>query len=675
MVLTTTASDDFNRSNEDLDASSDWTAVASRSGTLTVTSNHVESSTSSSGSCIWNTALGGGSELGLWAEVDYDFTSVSSGYAGICLLESATNTNGYMVNVSYYGGGPNASLTVDDSSDLDTASSIGTTGTLRVEWYTDGTLKGYLNGSEFLSGTDATRTPVYGAIIVDYDSGVSPQFDNFAAGTIVESLDIYDATSSGNNSPATPQNVAYPAHNSGDLIVQSISIDGNVDLSAIPSTGPNGETIVSIALDVDPGTSGPQFSAWYWIATSNTTAGNISVSLSSAEQTSSEAFRVPAGTFDASNPIPFSTTGTQSSGTGATITMPSFGGAGVPAGGLVVAMGGVDTDPMNATFSPTGWTDVIDHDQGATSTWVARRDALTTADETISSAAFGINTDGDSAACVGFIIAAATGATTVTLPVISASGSLYGPSVSPGAVSATLPLISTSASLYGPSVSPGAVGLSMPSIASTASLFAQSVSVGAVDVSLPTLVSSATLFAPGVALGVASQSLVLPTIVAGSVLHEMTLAPGAVSLVLPLIASGATLYASTVSAGTLSVVLPVISESSVYAGSVSVGSVSVSLPTISSGAALFAVAVAAGTATVSLPLIASAATLYVGTLTVGNATVTLPAISGGSVLYSQTIVGGTISPNVNDIPASRNNVILTKLDRAGRRLAMLEKNP
>ena len=244
-----------------------------------------------------------------------------------------------------------------------------------------------------------TEPPLNGSTLLD------PAYQlRFRTSGTGDAPSIVDPTSSGNDVAANPQNVAYPAHSTGDLVIQTISIDANVT-ATIPSTGPNGETITALATNANPGTAGPRGSAWWWVSTGDETAGNISVSMSANEQTSSECIVIPAGTFDPSNPIPdVSSIGTQTSGTGVDITFPGLTAS--VAGGLVIVMGGVDADPMDNPFSPAGWTDVITHDQGAVSSFVAVRDATTTVSESVASAAFGINT-GDTAWCVGFVVAPA----------------------------------------------------------------------------------------------------------------------------------------------------------------------------------------------------------------------------------------------------------------------------
>lgn len=224
-------------------------------------------------------------------------------------------------------------------------------------------------------------------------------------------------TSWGSNTAAVGHNASYPAHSSGDLIVQTCTVDAT-PYANYPSAGPNGETIVGIAQNVTPASNTQTVTAWYWIATANTTAGSLSFNLTASEQTSGETFVIPAGEFDATTPISNINTNTQSNGTTGQVVSAGF--TATNADGRVVMVGGVDADPMTASYAPSGWTGLITHDQGAVSSVVAYRNALTTASESVASATFGVNA-GDTTSSVVFVINPAAGGPT-SHP-ITASGS------------------------------------------------------------------------------------------------------------------------------------------------------------------------------------------------------------------------------------------------------------
>lgn len=216
---------------------------------------------------------------------------------------------------------------------------------------------------------------------------------------------LADFVGSQNTSADTTPDVAYPAHSTGDLIVSVIAIDSLNNIT-VPSAGPNSETINTIV--VDDATQNCGLGAIWWVATGDEVAGTLAWAIDgSGQDWDGFSFRVAAGDFNVSDPLePISAA---ANGSGVTADMPEFGGAGVLADGRVVCVGAVDDDPMDATFSPTGWTDQYDRDGGSITSFCGARDAGTTADETIAAASFGINTT-DGWHCVGFVINAAVAA-------------------------------------------------------------------------------------------------------------------------------------------------------------------------------------------------------------------------------------------------------------------------
>lgn len=215
----------------------------------------------------------------------------------------------------------------------------------------------------------------------------------------------HTSITSGTTSPA----IDYPAYSSGDLIIQQLVTDSD-PTHTLPSAGAGSETIIAIA-DSRVGTvAGPRISVIYYIATSGQSAGSLTWGSSESETHSGETVVVPAGEFDADDPIDaISAIGKQESSSGSTITMPSFSATSV-ADGLVVMMGGVDSDPMDDPFSPAGWTDLVGagRDDGSQNSYISTRDAATTSSETIAAASFGINS-GDTAICIGYVIRAGSG--------------------------------------------------------------------------------------------------------------------------------------------------------------------------------------------------------------------------------------------------------------------------
>ena len=219
---------------------------------------------------------------------------------------------------------------------------------------------------------------------------------NSLVAPVIETADI---TGSGNNTAETSPDIAYPAHNSGDLLIQVLASDADAAHTAKPN-GPNGETTTSVVFNADPGVNGPHLSVMWWIASANTGAGSLIWTIGS-EQWDGQTIRVPAGEFDPNDVIEAASSVGSSDADSTVATMPSF--VVTKASCRVVCVGGIDVDPMDATFSPSGWTDRYDNDRGAVSSFCATRDAATTASETVASANFGINPT-DSYTCIGFAI-------------------------------------------------------------------------------------------------------------------------------------------------------------------------------------------------------------------------------------------------------------------------------
>lgn len=250
-------------------------------------------------------------------------------------------------------------------------------------------------------------------------SGALPYY-SLGTSPVVESTDITHT----NNTSTADQTVAYPAYSAGDLVIQAVASDAAVSHTP-PANGPNGETLFSLVDNESPGAGGPTLSAIYYIATAGQSAGDLTWTFSAAETSSGETIVVPAGEFNAVNPInAISAAGLQTVGTGPTVTMPSFDSTYTSDNGRVVAFGGDDADPMGNPFSPTGWTDRdgAGRDDGAQNSWVATRDAAIVHPETIASADFQINdgVTGDTAVVIGFIINPPLGAAQGRSPLESA---------------------------------------------------------------------------------------------------------------------------------------------------------------------------------------------------------------------------------------------------------------
>lgn len=200
-----------------------------------------------------------------------------------------------------------------------------------------------------------------------------------------------DIDTSGSNTAQTPQLVANPAYNTGDLIVVGYELDGNYavqgpvylyDAGGTTPTqdsemsGINGETVTREEQSDDGDQTAATGGLFSYIATSTETAGNgLALALGTGDQTS----HVCARFSNASDIVG----AVLSSGNGTTATSPAT--TAVSAGGMVCCILAVDGDPISAAAS--GWTIRDQIDVGASAVGFLTRDALTTASESVSSAA------------------------------------------------------------------------------------------------------------------------------------------------------------------------------------------------------------------------------------------------------------------------------------------------
>ena len=216
---------------------------------------------------------------------------------------------------------------------------------------------------------------------------------------------ITSATGTADATAGTTVAAAYPATvAAGDLLIWVVAKDD--DATGITDT--TGGLNVIANGNSETGTDGVCLFVGWEIA-DGSEGGTTRTFTGDSEEWQTYCVRILAGEFDASNPI--DSAGTLNGGTSGEAITDAF--TCVRPGGLVIACGAVDIDPMDATFSPTGWTDVADNDAGEVTAWVSRRDAATTTAETVASATFGINAS-DANTCIAFVVSAPLGTPAVT---------------------------------------------------------------------------------------------------------------------------------------------------------------------------------------------------------------------------------------------------------------------
>jgi len=350
--------------------------------------------------CLFDVA--GSCDLVRWNGALGDFTVLAS--ASMTALATGNVLRAEVVGtvIRMYRNGT-LLLTYDTVSDTPKYSS----GKPGIGFYCDGGTETAFGISSFTAGEAATITGTATASITEADIVAGGKTviatltdDTYVSGSLVAPvIEAADITGSGNNTAETSPDIAYPAHNAGDLLIQVLVSDADAAHTAKP-TGPNGEATTSIVFNSDPGVNGPHLSVMWWIASANTGAGSLIWAIDS-EQWDGQTIRVPAGEFDPDDVIEAISSVGSSDTDSAVATMPSF--VVTKADCRVICVGGVDADPMDAAYAPTGWTGRYNNDRGAVSSFCATRDAATTASETVAAADFGINPT-DSYSCIGFAI-------------------------------------------------------------------------------------------------------------------------------------------------------------------------------------------------------------------------------------------------------------------------------
>ena len=226
-----------------------------------------------------------------------------------------------------------------------------------------------------------------------FESGDELPHWDYSTAPLIEAGDI---TGSSDNSAGTQFLCSYPSTvNAGDLLIFVVGKDD--DPAIVDVTG----TLTEIGKGAAAGSlNGPYLYVGYKIAVGNEDSSNHEFS-GDSEEFQGFCIRVPAGEFDSNRPIDAFSVVAGSNVDQETAVTPAFTVG--RAGGTIIACGAVDIDPMDATFSPAGWTDLADVDAGEITAFISKRDAATTLYEAVGTAAFGINTT-DSWAALAFVI-------------------------------------------------------------------------------------------------------------------------------------------------------------------------------------------------------------------------------------------------------------------------------
>lgn len=224
---------------------------------------------------------------------------------------------------------------------------------------------------------------------------------------------VHLGTRIGGTNNAASYGLTTPAYAAGDLVVLAIRVgQGNVaghsnvitlSTAGGANVGPNGEAIAVVQATFDNVTAGDDLAMKVvrYVATDNRPSGAvITAAYSIQEQIVVSASVFGAGTFNASTPI--SNVATASSATSVANAASSALTA-TNAGGMVVTAIAGFAD--NVTGTPSGWTALVAPlDVGALTGYVGRRDALTTAGESVAAANFPLAGDGAAWVSATFIV-------------------------------------------------------------------------------------------------------------------------------------------------------------------------------------------------------------------------------------------------------------------------------
>jgi len=247
-----------------------------------------------------------------------------------------------------------------------------------------------------LNGTDDPASAAYTLRYQKNGSGGYVAVPVGSGNTVAPTVEAGDCTESGNNTATTSWDVSYPAYVSGDLLVFHVASDADVTHDW-PATGPNGETVNTIA-DSTGGTA-QRASGFWFVGSATTGAGTLTVTPSATEQWTAAVLKVLAGEFNATTPIQ-TNVGTANDTTADTSWDTPAWTSDATANGRVICFAAHDTVTTSAT--PAGWTTLVARDRGACGLTLAARDAANTASESIASASFTKTSETDSS--FGYVI-------------------------------------------------------------------------------------------------------------------------------------------------------------------------------------------------------------------------------------------------------------------------------
>lgn len=203
------------------------------------------------------------------------------------------------------------------------------------------------------------------------------------------------------------------------------------------------------------------------------------------------------------------------------------------------------------------------------------------------------------------------GAQSITLDTITATTTVYQPTITPGAVNIALPVIAAITTVHEPTVTALAPNIALPLIAATTTVHQPSFTVGAVNIAAPLIAATTTVYQPQLNTSV---SVALDAIPATTTVYGPTVTPGAVNISAPEIAATTSVNGPVITLGT-GIVLDAIPAATTING-----------PQITPGPV-----------NIAAPLIAATTTVHEPTITVGALNISLPVIPSTTVVYNPAV--------------------------------------
>jgi hypothetical protein len=214
-------------------------------------------------------------------------------------------------------------------------------------------------------------------------------------------IEAADGTGTAITTAADPWAINHPAASTGDLLIWLLTWDDSTNVTSVAApSGPNGETINSIAGPIASNGTEIRQQAFYTIATGSWSSGTLSFNPSNTETVTATCIKVPAGEFNASDPIGAAATRASAGTAESSVLSPAFSAESGDANGRLVLLFGSDADAITAPGSD--FTTVRNQTAGGVGHLVGVRDSAVSASESI--AALTATITSDSWCSIGFVV-------------------------------------------------------------------------------------------------------------------------------------------------------------------------------------------------------------------------------------------------------------------------------